>query len=164
MLEVLAIINLLCLVVGFPVLARKLKKPVVAATPPATNAISAPKSSGHRLVKTYISRDDQWIDGWRFQCSCGAKGASDGLKQAKTGVSGTMGTEVGAVEKFKKHRDAYLDANGDDEQEHEDTAKLHKLEAEFAQWRKACYCKDTNDDLILLRHRHLDSAPITKLK
>jgi hypothetical protein len=166
LLEVLAIANLLCLLVGFPVLARKLKKPAVAE-PPATKAVTGPKVTAHRLVKTYIARGadgDHWIDGWRFLCSCGAKGCADGLVQSKPGIAGKMGNEISAIAKFKKHRDAYLDANGDDHVEHEDTVKLRKLEEEFAQWREACYCKDTNDDLILLKHRHLDSKQITKVK
>jgi hypothetical protein len=135
------------------------KKKAVAATPTPAKAIS----NQHRLVKTYISDTDNWIKGWRFLCSCGARGCSSNLVQATAIKSGSMGSEASAIEKFKVHRDNFIGVNGD-EQEHEDTAKLRKLEEEFALWRKLCYCKDTNDDLLLLKHRHLDSKPITEVQ
>ncbi len=129
-------------------------------------AIAAPKKkgTGHRLVKTYIGSGDSWIEGWRFLCSCGAKGCASNMEAATYSRTGKLGSEASAIEKFKIHRDAFLAANGDDDEEHGDTAKLRKLEAEFAEWRKVCYCKDTNDDLLLLKHRHLDSLPTTTVK
>lgn len=129
------------------------------------NSIAAPaKASAHRLVKTYIGSGDSWIEGWRFLCSCGAKGCASNMEAATYSKNGKLGSEASAIAKFKIHRDAYIDANGDDDSEHEDTVKLRKLEEEFALWRKLCYCKDTNDDLLLLKHRHLDSKQITKVK
>jgi len=169
LIEVLSVAIYVTLFGGIVLISRKLntlKQPAVTATAPA-KAISASQTSSHRLVKTYIARganSDHWIDGWRFLCSCGAKGASTGLKAATYSEFGSMGTESGAVGKFKTHRDLYLEVNGSGDTEHEDTVKLKKLEAEFAEWRNACFCKDTNDDLILLKHRHLDSVPVTKVE
>lgn len=139
---------------------------IFGGKPQTVAAIKPSKSvnTSHRLVKTYLATNDDWVDGWRFLCSCGAKGTASNTKPATYSVRGSYGSEASAVEKFKAHRDNFLDANGGDEQDHEDTVALRKLEAEFAEWRKACYCMDTNDDLILLKHRHLDSKQITKVK
>lgn len=169
MIEILAAAMFSLLFGGIVVISRKLNKltqPAVTAPAPA-KAVTTPKVAGHRLIKTYVARGnngDHWIDGWRFLCSCGAKGASQGLKASTTTTNGSMGSESGAVDKFRIHRDLYLSVNGTDDAEHRDTIALRKLETEFAEWRKACYCKDTNDDLILLKHRHLDSVPTTKVK
>lgn len=155
------IISLACLIWLTVSTVRSKRQPALPQAPAPAPITARPQT--HRLLRTYISRgepDDPWIDGWRFRCSCGATGVSEGLVQAKNGTGGMMGTEIGAIEKFKIHRDAYIDVNGADE-EHPDTIKLQKLEAEFEQWRKACYCKDTNDDLLLLNHRHLDTEPTT---
>lgn len=160
--EIFALINFILTVgamavYGVRTLTKK-SKPAIAA--PA-KAVSAPTVAAHRLVKTYVSYQssdgDPWIDGWRFLCSCGVKGPATGLVQQMNGKGGKLGNESGAIDKFMMHRDKYLEANGSDEQEHEDTIKLRKLETEFAEWRKACFCKDTNDDLLVLKHRHLDN-------
>lgn len=130
----------------------------VTAAPPV-KAVSAPTVSGHRLVKTYVSTNsdgDPWIRGWRFLCSCGVKGPAAGLEQQINGMGGKLGSESSAIDKFKLHRDRYLEVNGNDQGEHEDTAKLRELKAEFAEYVSKCFCKDTNDDLLLLKHRHLD--------
>ncbi len=162
MIELLSAAILISLFGGIVLISRKLTQPAVTAPSPSKAIGSV---SGHKLVKTYVSHNesgDPWIDGWRFKCSCGAKGPANNLVQATAyGTGGKLGTETSAIDKFKLHRDAYLDANGDDFAEHEDTTKLRKLEEEFAEWRKACYCKDTNDDLLLLKHRHLDNATPT---
>lgn len=140
---------------------RKIGAPPVPVSPPVPQkAVSAPTVSAHRLVNTYVatgSTKDEWVEGWRFLCSCGARGTAANTVQQVNGKGGKLGTEASAIDKFILHRDKFLQANGDDATEHEDTAKLRKLEAEFAEWRNACFCKDTNDDLILLKHRHLDN-------
>ena len=165
--EIFALINVILTlgamtVYGIRNFGKKKKKPAIVAAP-------APKplalTSGHRLVRTYVSQTDQWVAGWRFECSCGAKGtAANTVAKNPDGRGGKLGTESSAVDKFKIHRDNFISANGPDEQEHEDTVKLRKLEKEFEEWRTACFCKDTNDDLIVLKHRHLDSKPTTTVK
>ena len=160
--EIFSLLNFILLVGGAAWVygVRIFGKHRAVSAAPVKKEISKPTVAAHRLVKTYVAHGvtkDEWIEGWRFLCSCGARGTAANTVQQVNGKGGKLGTEASAVDKFMIHRDKFIQANGDDSMEHEDTAKLRKLEEEFAQWRKACYCKDTNDDLILLKHRHLDA-------
>lgn len=107
------------------------------------------KSDGHNLVRTWIvSTSDGKINaGWRWKCSCGVWGvATDTTNRYnvrdKT-TSYSLGTEKVAITGFKEHAKQYVEVNSDFYKD-----KLASLEAEFAEYRKLCYCKDANDALI----------------
>lgn len=118
-----------------------------------TKAAEAPKAleaskDEHRLVRTWIvaTRDGRIDAGWRWKCSCGVWGLASGAYSTAKGGGFTeyeLGTEKQAITGFKDHATLYREANSDIHKERAD-----KLEAEFAQYRKLCYCKDANDALM----------------
>lgn len=116
-------------------------------TAAAPMALEAPKDE-HRLVRTWIvsTRDGRIDAGWRWKCSCGVWGLASGAFSRSKGNGFTeyeLGTEKQAISGFKDHATLYRDANSDFHKERAD-----KLEAEFAEYRRLCYCKDANDALI----------------
>lgn len=116
-------------------------------TSAAPKALEAPKDE-HRLVRTWIvsTRDGRIDAGWRWKCSCGVWGLASGAYSKAKGGGFTeyeLGTEKQAISGFKDHATLYREANSDFHKERAD-----KLETEFAEYRKACYCKETNHELI----------------
>ncbi|UDL16612.1 hypothetical protein SEA_ATUIN_218 [Arthrobacter phage Atuin] len=118
--------------------------------PEASKAIEAPvvktvvvngSLGQHVLKRTWIGDEGLSVKGWRWECSCGTIGAS-GNADGKT----SLGSEENAIDRFKAHAKGFREANKDLMQE-----KYNLLEKEFADYRKACYCKDANDDLIKYR-------------
>lgn len=108
---------------------------------------AAPKAD-HTLVRTWIaSTKDGRIDaGWRWRCSCGVWGLASGAYstlQANGFVKYGLGTEKQAIAGFKDHADLYKEANSDYYK-----GLYEREQAEFAQYRDKCYCKETNSDLI----------------
>ncbi len=111
-------------------------------------AIEAATKDGHTLVRTWIvSTKDGKIDaGWRWKCSCGVWGLASGAYSRSKGNGFTeyeLGTEKQAIAGFKDHATLYREVNTDFYK-----AKFEKVEAEFAEYRKLCYCKETNHDLL----------------
>jgi len=109
--------------------------------------LEAPKDE-HRLVRTWIvsTRDGRIDAGWRWKCSCGVWGLASGAYSKAKGGGFTeyeLGTEKQAISGFKDHATLYRDANSDHYKD-----KFTSLEADFAEYRKLCYCKETNDALI----------------
>lgn len=116
-------------------------------TAAAPMELESPKDE-HRLVRTWIvaTRDGRIDAGWRWKCSCGVWGLASGAYSTAKGGGFTeyeLGTEKQAITGFKDHATLYREANSDIHKERAD-----KLEAEFAQYRKLCYCKDANDALM----------------
>lgn len=111
---------------------------------PAIEPVATP---GHTLTKTWMEAypDDKAYAGWRWKCSCGVRGAATNCSKS------SLGSETNAIARFKEHAQGYREVNFDAQK-----TEYAKLEAEYKEYRGKCYCKDSNDDLILLNHRHLD--------
>jgi hypothetical protein len=93
----------------------------------------------HRLSRTWIvsSREVSIPAGWRWKCSCGVWGVSEDAR-----MNTSLGTEETAIAGWEKHSAKYLEAN------HNEYKELYEKEqAEFAEYRRLCYCKDANDAL-----------------
>jgi len=107
------------------------------------------KSDGHTLTRTWIvpTAEGKLHAGWRWKCSCGVWGnATDSAHRfnAKDGTTAySLGTEKVAIAGFKEHAKQYVEVNSDFYKE-----KFEKEQADFAEYRKLCYCKDANDALI----------------
>lgn len=115
-------------------------------TAAAPKALEAPKDD-HQLVRTWIvpTKDGRIDAGWRWKCSCGVWGLASGAYSKAKGGGFTeyeLGTEKQAIAGFKDHATLYREVNTNHYK-----AKFDSLEAEFAQYRKLCYCKDANDAL-----------------
>lgn len=111
---------------------------------PRDTPSAAPQA--HALVRTWIGEDPAGlsVDGWRWKCSCGSEGvAGDATNRA------SLGTEDNAIQRYKSHAKNFTDANRNVWKE-----LYLKKEAEFAEYRNKCYCKETNNDLILMEHVH----------
>lgn len=105
----------------------------------------------HQLVKTWDNRHwetsrDQL--GWWFHCSCGLKAPGSNVGPR------SYGTESGAIHQYKSHAKLHLDLNQSQPNPFEE--KYKELLKDFQEYQEKCFCKDTNDDLILLKHKHLD--------
>jgi hypothetical protein len=101
--------------------------------------IEEPKAK-HRLARTWIvpTPEGRIPAGWRWKCSCTVWGVAE---DASIGY-GELGTEDKAIEGFKSHAKKYLEVNTDFYKN-----KYERSEAEFAEYRRLCYCKDANDAL-----------------
>lgn len=104
--------------------------------------IEEPKPA-HRLIRTWIvsSQEGNLPPGWRWKCSCAVWGIAEDVK--RTGNSYVLGSESRAIEGFKDHAKMYGAVNGDVYKQ-----KWEQTENEFAEYRKLCYCKETNDSLL----------------
>lgn len=103
----------------------------------------------HRLVKTWMASSHENAPAaaaWAWKCSCGSRGVAGNVEQGKN-----LGSEANAIERFKQHAQGYRDANKGVINPLK--TKLDKVEADFAEYREKCYCKHTNDDLILLERK-----------
>lgn len=118
---------------------RPAKQPLPSIEPAAT--------PGHTLIKTWMESNpyDSAYAGWRWKCSCGTQGAATNCNKT------SLGSETNAIARFKEHAQGYQSVNFDAQK-----SEYAKLNAEYKEYREKCYCKDSNDDLILLTHRHLD--------
>ena len=122
--------------------SRKEKK----GTPPAITTTQVASNNGdHVLAKTWMEPDptDRAYAGWRWKCKCGVQGVATNCKK------GILGSEANAIERFKDHAEGYREANFDAQQ-----AAYDNLAAEYKLYREKCYCKETNNDLIVLKHTH----------
>lgn len=131
---ILSAVNLISLLIyGTKILNVRKSEPTLA---PAQSSISTPD---HYLKRTWIGSDPHGMThhGWRWECSCGVKGTG-GADASK------IGSEEIAINRFKMHAKLYREVNGAGDTE------LDKLRKEFAEYKEKCYCKDTNDDLILM--------------
>jgi hypothetical protein len=108
--------------------------------------IESPKpQEKHRLIRTWIvsSRDMSIPAGWRWKCACTVWGVAP---DAVMGQS--LGSEEAAIEGWKKHAEAYLEANRNEYKE-----LFIQEQTDFADYRSKCYCKDANDELIQWRNK-----------
>lgn len=112
-------------------------------------ALEAAPKSGHTLVRTWIvpTKDGRIDAGWRWRCSCGVWGVASGAYSKHIARTNTteyeLGTEKQAITGFKDHATMYREVNDDTFR-----TKFEELQAEFAEYRNKCYCKETNNDLI----------------
>jgi hypothetical protein len=81
--------------------------------------------------------------GWWWKCSCGAEHPGAG-----TG-SVSYGSEANALQTFKNHARLYDEFAV--EQTNPLEAELTKVKKDFAEYREKCYCKDANDDLLIMK-------------
>ncbi len=96
----------------------------------------------HRLVRTWIEPDpgDGGWPGWRWLCTCGTQGMGTTISQT------SLGNEANTVKQFTNHAALFASVN-EDGWKHKYEQKAAELDA----YVQACYCKDTNDDLIHYR-------------
>jgi len=112
-------------------------------------AAQKPKTDGHSLVRTWIvsTKDGSVNAGWRWRCACGVWGLAADTKSRYNVTDKTtaysLGTEKSAIEVFKEHALQYSEVNTDFYK-----AKFEKEQADFAEYRRLCYCKETNHDLL----------------
>jgi hypothetical protein len=105
----------------------------------------------HRMVRVWVNNNPAYYSqrGWWYECSCGRVQPGQGVNARY------MGSEGEAIKGFKAHAALYLtpiEAPVDNPFE-----KLYNDEvAAFQEYVSKCFCKDTNDDLLVLKHRHLD--------
>lgn len=113
-----------------------------------TGQAALPAPDAHRLVKVWDNRSCEYRrTGWWFECTCGMK------KPTTDMTVGTYGTEAGAIRSFKNHADLHKGLQIEQANPFE---KKYNDEVEaFKEFRDKCFCKETNDDLIVLNHRHL---------
>lgn len=133
----LLVILLIVNVVGLHRLGKiqpKTRLPQPELTPP----------KAHRLVRTWIEPepDDSGWPGWRFLCTCGTQG------MATNCADGVFGSEQNVVKQFSDHAALYA-AVDEDGWKH----KHDLLRDQFAWYVKTCYCKDSNDELIVWRNK-----------
>lgn len=138
MVEVLTLIMVSCISAGL------LIKQFVHTGGSKQQALPAPvqQEKQHSLVKTWLGNAGDStgaIAGWRWKCSCGVIGSCSNATKT------TLGTETNAVALFGIHRKLYKEANGNEWKDKHDA-----LLARFEDYKKKCYCKDSNNDLILL--------------
>lgn len=103
----------------------------------------------HRLARTWIvsTREGQVNAGWRWKCYCGVWGVASDTKSRFNPTDNTtaysIGTEKTAIEGFKAHAEQYQEVSRNVYKE-----LYEKEQADFAEYRKLCYCKDANDALL----------------
>lgn len=120
--------------------------PVAAAEKPKALEVWV---EDHRLVRTWkatVQENRPGIAAWAWKCSCGVTGSAGDAKEFTS-----LGSEANAIERFKSHAKGYREANKG--VINPLATKLDKVEADFAEYRQKCYCKTTNDDLILLERK-----------
>lgn len=129
---------------------NQIKRVLTGSPLPSSKVVEAPKRhDGHNLVRTWIvpTAEGKVNAGWRWKCSCGVWGAATDISNRynpkdKT-TSYSLGTEKTAITGFKDHAKQYVEVNSDFYK-----AKFEKEQADFAEYRKLCYCKETNHDLL----------------
>lgn len=138
--EILIILNL---IIGLVVAGKVLIKPktqqpaITASNPPEQLSLPA----GHTLIRVWDNRTcERERQGWWFECSCGQIRASDSTN------SKSFGSEERAVASYKSHAKLHVDI-GPSVNVYKDLYEKEK--ARFAEYKKLCYCKDANDDIIL---------------
>jgi hypothetical protein len=116
----------------------------VATVPAITSPVNP-----HRLVKIWDNRScDHNRQGWWFECSCGLK------RQASDVTKIYLGSEKGAMDTYKSHAALYKGLAISEPAINPFEKKYNDEVAAFKEYRDKCFCKDTNDDLLLLKHRH----------
>lgn len=139
--EIIVIINLL-IVSGL--LVKSFIKP---KSQPALSSGSSPLAitesipSSHSLVRVWDNRScDRERQGFWFECSCGMSRAADGTTDT------SFGSEANAIKSFKSHALLHKDVGVSDVWQE----KYLALKEHFENYKEACYCRESNDDLILL--------------
>jgi hypothetical protein len=97
----------------------------------------------HRLLRTWIvsSRESAIPAGWRWKCHCGVWGVAENACIVNGKYD--LGTEEEAINGFKNHAHQYNEVNVDFYRQ-----KFEQEQADFAEYREKCYCKESNDDLL----------------
>lgn len=137
----LAMMSLILLKVYFPLTGVRVRN---VAPPEQSPVIAGVSSHTHNLIKVWrredVSHDSK---GWWFQCSCGQ--ISPGTR-----VGGnSYGSEANAIETFKVHVSLYKGLGLT--QNNPAVTELNKVKKDYTEYRSKCYCKDANDDLILMK-------------
>jgi hypothetical protein len=100
--------------------------------------------SGHTLVRVWKKLDGEYDKlGWWWECSCGAKHPGSEVS------SRYYGNESNALDTFKSHAKLYVEFAV--EQSNPLEKELNKVKEDYAEYREKCYCKDANDDLLLMK-------------
>jgi hypothetical protein len=139
------------LLIGMFLILFKLYKPVTVprqvSSASAKLSIESPALSGHTLIRVW-NRDDvsHRKRGWWYECSCGRQQPGSAVDEW------TRGSEADALKTFKKHAGLYQEFTI--EAVNPLKVELEKERKTFAEYRKKCYCKETNDDLILMKGEH----------
>jgi len=99
--------------------------------------------SGHTLIRVWDNRDVDYEDqGFWFECSCGMKRPADGTNSKE------FGSETDAIRSFKIH--VKLHEGLPSEEDNPWKIKYEEAVDHLDKFRNACYCKDANNDIILL--------------
>lgn len=119
----------------------KKKNPEPVVNPPRRQELVSDKKHGLR----YLERGGSGGTQWSWTCECGRRGVLSNFDAIKP-------TEERAILDWRKHVETHarlvLPTNELSHQECD--ARFVGLWALFSKYRKACYCQQTNDDLILL--------------
>jgi hypothetical protein len=137
------IVIFLNLIIGL-VVAGKLfinpKQSQPQLTAPETQMALSPS---HTLVRVWDNRScEHDRQGWWFECSCGMKRSADGTN------SKSYGSESKAITSYQVHAKLHTDISPE---KNEWKEKYEAVESEFAKYREACYCKNLNDDILILK-------------
>jgi hypothetical protein len=108
--------------------------------PPVKTVIVNGALGEHVLKRTWIGEGHHAVKGWRWQCTCGTIGVAGNADRDKS-----LGSEDNAINRFKAHAQGFREANKDIMQE-----RYNLLQKEFDDYISKCYCKDSNNDLIVL--------------
>lgn len=109
--------------------------------------IESPKPA-HSLMRTWIvaTQEGSIAAGWRWKCHCGVWGVASDTKNIynpeNSTVKRSIGTEKSAIDCFKEHASQYTEVNTDYYKD-----KFEQEQADFAEYRRLCYCKESNHDL-----------------
>lgn len=109
---------------------------------PASIAIEPSSSTpGHTLARTWMEPDpsDSAWAGWRWKCSCGTQGAATNCSKT------SLGSEINAIDRYKDHSKAYASVNFDAQQ-----TEIDRITEEYKSYHDKCFCKHTNEDLMVL--------------
>lgn len=105
---------------------------------------AAPALSGHTLIRVWKKTEGEYGKrGWWYECSCGATHPGKGVS------SSSYGSEANALETFKTHANLYVQFAV--EQANPLEKELERVKEHYTQYRDKCYCKDANDDLLLMK-------------
>lgn len=116
----------------------------------AAPSLEAPVAA-HRMVRVWINDKCAYHQkGWWYECSCGQKLPDSGVSTRY------LGSEAGAINSYKahaaRHKGLAIMATTENPFEKKYTDEV----AAYQEYVSKCFCKDTNDDLLVLKNRHLD--------
>lgn len=140
MIEILVLLNLL---IGAGLLVKSFvkPKPQQVALETSSPPLSLTALPTHSLVRVWDNRScERERQGFWFECTCGMKRAADGTTDT------SFGSEANAIKSFKNHALLHKDVVTNDVWQE----KYNELKAHFEKFKESCYCKESNDDLIML--------------